>query len=213
MITMNWIACFNYSIRWGILKVIPALLILSPLTVAATGTVVYDRESSSAILKSSGPDSVPKPPVVAAKSAILPGWGQVINHQYYKIPLVYGALTGITYFGILQHELYQDYRAAYYNRTSPVKDYRFGSTPASLQTLPVDQLRFKRNAYRNRRDMSVVMLVAAWGLNVVDAYVFAHMLDFDVGTDLSVSIQPQVGQLDRTEPIYQLKISIPLTKQ
>jgi hypothetical protein len=60
--------------------------------------------------------------------------------------------------------------------------------------------------------MSVVLLAAAWGLNVVDAYVFAHMRDFDVGPDLSASYAPYFNDLPQSGPVYQLKISIPLTK-
>ncbi len=204
---MNWIVCFFYSIKWGIPKSVVILLLGMLTTLTPTESSAFGFTSLTAQL-----DSVPQPSSVVIKSAILPGWGQAVNKQYLKIPLIYGSLATITLFSLQQHQFYQDYRAAYYNRTSSVKDLRFGATPATLQDLPPELLRNKRNAYRNRRDMSIVVFVAAWGLNVVDAYVFAHMRDFDVGPDLSATFEPQLRHTKETGMVYQLKMSIPLTK-
>src|SRR5437762_6696763 len=33
------------------------------------------------------------PAKATRRSAIIPGWGQAYNHEYWKIPLVYGALA------------------------------------------------------------------------------------------------------------------------
>lgn len=229
---MNWIVSCYFLINWGILKQGITLLLIVPVTLGTTAVFTFASTPTStyasthASLQTSAQaltsptkgvqtvvwDTVPKPSSVGIKSALLPGWGQAVNQQYLKIPLIYGTLATIMYFAMQQHRFYEDYRAAYYNRTSPIKDLRFGVTPISLEALPPDLLRYKRNAYRNRRDMSVVVLAAAWGLNVVDAYVFAHMRDFDVGPDLSASFAPQFEDLPDSGPVYRLKISIPLTK-
>src|SRR5690606_28863628 len=131
-------------------------------------------------------DTVPEPRVVWVKSAILPGWGQAVNKQAWKIPVIYAALRGIAWFTYQQNSLYKDYRAAFYNSQPHQTDQKFGPTKPGLEGLPAEQLRYNRNHFRNRRDLSIIVLVAAWGLNVVDAYVFSQLRDFDVGPDLSL---------------------------
>lgn len=142
-------------------------------------------------------DTVPDPSRVWVKSAIVPGWGQVVNKQAWKVPIVYGVLGGITWFAVEQHQSYLDYRAAFYNSVPGRTDMIYGPTRPDLEGLPPEQLRFSRNSYRNRRDLSIIVFVAAWGLNAIDAYVFAHMRDFDTGPDLSVEpswhLNPSTG--------------------
>lgn len=133
-----------------------------------------------------GEDTVPAPSTVMRKSLILPGWGQVVNGQAWKVPVIYGMLTGLTYYSIRMNQSYRDYRAAFYNAQNPGGDQRFGPTPAHIDpNQNPESLRYNRNTYRNRRDLTLVGVVLAYGLNIVDAYVFAHMRDFDVSDDLS----------------------------
>lgn len=131
-------------------------------------------------------DTVPKPTTVWIKSAVVPGWGQLVNKQAWKLPVIYGTLGGVTWFALHQHQLYTDYRAAYYNSVPWRSDFRYGPTHPDLQGMPPEQILYNRNSYRNRRDLSIIVFVAAWGLNAIDAYVFAHLRDFDTGPDLSV---------------------------
>jgi hypothetical protein len=47
-------------------------------------------------------------------------------------------------------------------------------------------------------DYSVLVFLIAWGLNVVDATVDAHLKGFDVSDDLTVKIIPGKSQLANT---------------
>lgn len=138
----------------------------------------------------------PKPRQVMFKSLMVPGWGQWINDQVWKIPIVYAALGGLTYYSIYLNKRYNDYRAAYYNNEYQEKDSRpFGPTPDYLQNISSSQsLKQTRNYYRNRRDFIYVTIGLAYGLNALDAYVYAHMRTFDVSDDLSLqsSLKPAV---------------------
>jgi len=135
-------------------------------------------------------DTVPKPSSVMRKSMILPGWGQVVNRQIWKVPIIYGMLAGLTYYSIQMDQNYRDYRAAFYNSQNPDGDQRFGPTPPHIDpNQSPEAMRYNRNVYRNRRDLTIIGVVLAYGLNIVDAYVFAHMRDFDVSDDLSAGFQ------------------------
>ncbi len=155
-------------------------------------------------------DTVPAPSSVWVKSAAVPGWGQVVNRQAWKVPVIYGVLGGIAFFAVDQHQSYLDYRAAYYNSIPGRDDQLYGPTRPDLAGLPPEQLRFNRNSYRNRRDLSIIVFVAAWGLNVIDAYVFAQLRDFDTGPDLS--IVPTVHRHPLTDtpvPAADITLTIP----
>ena len=127
---------------------------------------------------------------------IIPGWGQITNRQIWKVPIVYGLLGGLAWYSIDLTRSYHDYRAAYYNLNSQTDDdQRFGPTPGYIpENSNLEQLKTIRNTYRNRRDMVYIGIALAYGLNIIDAYVFAHMRSFDVSEDLSMrpSLKPGI---------------------
>ncbi len=138
---------------------------------------------------------LPEPKSVMFKSMIIPGWGQITNKQIWKVPIVYGLLGGLTWYSIDLNKKYHDYRAAFYNlNPNTPDDFRFGPTPEYLANENLESLRTNRNFLRNRRDFIYITIGLAYGLNIIDAYVFAHMRSFDVSEDLSVrtSVKPSV---------------------
>ncbi|WP_372635651.1 DUF5683 domain-containing protein [Fodinibius sp.] len=141
-------------------------------------------------------ESLPSPNSVMYKSMIVPGWGQIVNKQIWKVPIVYGLLGGLAWYSIDLTQRYHDYRAAYYNLNDQTDDdQRFGPTPDYIpESANLEQLKTIRNTYRNRRDMVYIGIVLAYGLNIVDAYVFAHMRSFDVSENLSMrpSLKPDI---------------------
>lgn len=131
------------------------------------------------------------------KSIMVPGWGQIVNKQLWKVPLIYGLLGGLGWYSVYVNKKYHDYRAAYYNLNPDITadDMRFGPTPNYIpESANIDELKTIRNTYRNRRDLTYLGIIVAYGLNIVDAYVFAHMRSFDVSKDLSMRprIKPTV---------------------
>src|SRR5215211_1221198 len=47
------------------------------------------------------------------RSAIVPGWGQIYNKKYWKLPLVYGALGATGFVFVTNLQTYRDLRFAY----------------------------------------------------------------------------------------------------
>jgi hypothetical protein len=145
------------------------------------------------------------PGKAALRSAIIPGWGQVYNKKYWKVPIIYGAL-GIT-AGIFIYNLenYQDTRFAYkvkYNmRVNGTDSALYAQIEDNLKPLSEESLRFYRNSFRRDLDYSVLFFVLFWGLNVVDAAVDAHLKSFDVSPDLSLRIKPGYSEMAGTNGI------------
>ncbi len=110
-----------------------------------------------------------KSPLVATLlSMALPGAGQLYNQSYWKVPIIAG-LVG--YFGY-----------EYFHYNSIYKDYR-DQYAASQQQFPPegnDNLKALREFYRNQRDDFVWYFLIVYVINIADAYVDAHLFDFDV---------------------------------
>ena len=151
----------------------------------------------------------PQPKSVMLKSLMVPGWGQIINKQAWKVPIVYGLYAGVGYYTYTVHQDYRDYKAAYYNsQRGEDTDFKFGPTPERLQGVSANQLRSNRNSLRNRRDLMFIVFVLAHGLNAVDAYVFAHMRSFDVSDDLSAKATISPDLLASTAPGIKLSLQL-----
>jgi hypothetical protein len=140
--------------------------------------------------------------IATRRSALIPGWGQAYNKEYWKIPIVYGALAipAATFF----------YNNTWYSRTKFAYDaeYRASINPADTADLPkinpklvglsLGSLQTYRNEFRKDRDYSVLWFLILWGLNVADATVFANLKDFDVSDDLSMHVNPRYDPITKT---------------
>ncbi len=133
------------------------------------------------------------PRKAAIRSAILPGWGQIYNKKYWKLPIVYGALgttAAVFNFNLVQYKRIQYAYRVLINRDT----INFTKVDADLQPFitqnATNALRSHRNEYRRNIDYSVLVFLLMWGLQVVDATVDAHLKGFDVSDDLSLKIRP-----------------------
>ena len=55
----------------------------------------------------------PDPTRVVWMAAIIPGYGQIINRKYWKLPIVYGGFLGCAYAVSWNSNMYQTYVTAY----------------------------------------------------------------------------------------------------
>lgn len=145
------------------------------------------------------------PKIATRRSAILPGWGQAYNKQYWKIPVVYGILAIPTVAYLYNNSMYKKARFAYdamFKAQVPMAtaadsvDY-FLIDP-QFKGLSITSTQSYRNAFRRDRDYSILWFILAWGLQVADATVFAHLKHFDVSNDLSMQISPTFNPQTRT---------------
>lgn len=143
------------------------------------------------------------PRLATKRSLILPGWGQAYNKEYWKIPLVYGALSIPTITFIYNNNIYKEARFAYDARFKATVDGGSDSTDYKslaykYQKADINSIQTLRNAARRDRDYSVLWFLVVWGLNVADATVFGHLKDFDVSNDLSMNVKPNFNTITRT---------------
>ena len=111
------------------------------------------------------------PTTAVLLSAVLPGAGQFYNESYWKVPII-GGLVG--YFGY-----------EYFRNNNLYKDYRDDYTASQTEINPDGDITLKtlREFYRDQRDDFVWYFLIVYVINMVDAYVDAHLFDFDVSED------------------------------
>ncbi len=122
-------------------------------------------------------------------SMVLPGAGQFYNESYWKIPIIAGLVGYFGYEYFRQNNLYKDYRDQYSASQTTVNP----SGDLNLKAL--------REFYRDQRDDFVWYFMIVYVVNMVDAYIDAHLFDFDVKDEKLT----RFGKTDRT---YRLKLNL-----
>ncbi|PUZ25278.1 hypothetical protein DCC81_13300 [Chitinophaga parva] len=143
------------------------------------------------------------PRKAAFYSVVLPGLGQAYNHEYWKMPLVYAALGTAVGVFVFNYKEFVDFRNAYRIRVAGnpgVKDKYYDIYPDA------NQLKYIRDYYRQYVDYSVLGFIVVYGLNIVDATVFAHLKQFDVSPDLSMKVMPTL--INNRTPGIAVRISL-----
>ena len=123
------------------------------------------------------------PSKAAFYSAILPGLGQAYNGSYWKIPIAYGGLATGIYFYLENDKQYDRYRDAYKDRLAGRIDE---FTVNGQQRISNDGLRRAQEFYQKNKEISLLVTVGVYILNIVDANVEAHLRQFNVDEDLTV---------------------------
>ncbi|MDG3581354.1 MULTISPECIES: DUF5683 domain-containing protein [Galbibacter] len=166
-------------------------------------------------------DSIAKLPVnidplspakAAFYSAILPGLGQIYNKSYWKVPIVYGAIGTGVYFYIKNTQNYNQYRDAYKRRLAGFTDDEFydinndGIVPGNPDVSD-DALRDAQEFYQQNRDLSLLITIGLYALNIIDANVDAHLKQFNVNEQLSLKPYLEQNQIDY-KPNYGVRLSL-----
>jgi hypothetical protein len=152
----------------------------------STGVKLKDIKIGGNISTTEGVYNPLSPSKAAFYSAIFPGMGQMYNKKYWKTPIVWAALAIPTYYYQTNNSDYKRFRTAYKLRKNGLQDEFTsddGVSSVSLQTLETAQKQLREN-----RDMSLLSGVIIYILQIVEASVNAHLLQFN--TDDNLSFKP-----------------------
>ena len=130
------------------------------------------------------------PSKAAFYSAILPGMGQIYNKKYWKAPIVWGSLAGTTYLYIDNNSIYKRYRTAFKLRKAGLQDEFTLIDAAGNTTVLISEagLENAQKQLRENRDLALLSSVLVYVLQIVEASVNAHLLQFN--TDDSLTFRP-----------------------
>jgi hypothetical protein len=180
-----------------------------------TKTIVEDVEVNK------WADFKPDPIRALWMGAIIPGYGQILNRKYWKLPIVYAGFLGCAYAITWNNSRYQTYKSAYRdiidgnpNTNSHIEILPNGLTletyPGGISTYTSNlQSQFEQS--RRYRDLSVIATVAYYGITLIDAYVDAHLLNYDISPDLSLNVRPALlHNIDTGKNSYGMQLNIKL---
>jgi len=131
---------------------------------------------------------VTRPAKAAYLSLMFPGLGQIYNKQYWKLPLVYGAVGATGYLEYYYQSRYRQFVNGYNAITSTPPREDTGEESSKFATVEGKQRGIV--FYRSYRDQFIAFTLLAYGMNVLDALVAAHLHDFDISDDLSMRWGP-----------------------
>ncbi|MEM7484864.1 MAG: DUF5683 domain-containing protein [Bacteroidota bacterium] len=138
------------------------------------------------------------PSKAAFYSTILPGLGQVYNKRYWKVPIVLGAIgTGIYVYSFNNTE-YNRARDAFKRRLAGFTDDEFydlngDNAIGSEPDISDEALQSAQESAQRDRDLALLISIALYVLNIVDANVDAHLKQYNVDDNLSVDFQPSIN--------------------
>lgn len=187
------------------------LVLTTPLLAQNTDSLTVKKNDRVVIVTDSliqDPYDPLAPSRAAFYSAVVPGLGQAYNKKYWKIPLIYAGMAAGVYFYIQSDNDYDRFRNAFKRRLAGFTDDEFfgdGAEPVISNDRLIDA---QRSAQRNK-DVSIVVTIAFYLVNIIDANVDAHLRQYNVSDDLS--IQPNI-QMDpiQTQPNYGLSLTFRL---
>lgn len=139
------------------------------------------------------------PAKAAFYSAVIPGLGQVYNKKYWKVPIVYGGLAIGYYFYNDNNKKYKEFRNIYKRRLEGYTDDRYFGVYSDAVLINA-QRTFERN-----RDISTAVMIGFYVLNIIDANVDAHLMQFNVNDNLSLAPDFSQNEID-----YKYNIGITL---
>lgn len=125
------------------------------------------------------------PSKAAFYSAVFPGGGQAYNKKYWKVPLAWAAVGIPTYFYLNNNSEYKSYRKAYkLRKTGLVDEFTLDD---GTELISLTGLERAQKTLRGNRDLSLLVVIIGYVLQIVEASVNAHLLQFDASDNITVN--------------------------
>ena len=120
----------------------------------------------------------------ALYSTVLPGLGQAYTKKYWKIPIIYAGLITSGYHVNDNYQKYNLYKKTFIDRVNGEYNDQYINVYSDndLQTLT--------SFYRRNAEVSSLLFLLTYILNILDASVNAHLLNYDISENISINLMP-----------------------
>jgi len=162
-----------------------AVLISFSISAQKDSTQVDDLKIKGKIKLNSNYFNPLSPSKAAFYSAIFPGGGQIYNKKYWKAPIVWAAMGTSIYLYLDNNKEYNRYRTAFKMREAGLQD-EFTNGDGSL-IVSRNGLVSAQKTLKSNRDLALLTTVVFYVLQIVEASVNAHLLQFNTNNNLTFS--------------------------
>ena len=141
------------------------------------------------------PDTLHDPHKAVMRSLMIPGWGQIYNHSWWKVPFIYAGLGLLGDVVVFNQHYYKIFLKEAQLRERGIT---VGRNPDLAQVQDADVISYT-DVYRRNRDLGILGIAGAWGIQMVEAYVNAKFIrSYTMDNNLSFKVTPgTIGQ-----PVY-----------
>ncbi|WDF78741.1 DUF5683 domain-containing protein [Mucilaginibacter sp. KACC 22773] len=150
------------------------------------------------------PDTTHSPHKAVMHSLMIPGWGQLYNHRWWKVPIIYTGIGLLASAVIFNQRYYNEFNvlAHYYKSgVAPVKGdaYYDEYIAYTSNQVPAQNIYDALDSYRRNRDLSILGILGAWGIQAIDAYIDAKFIhSYSVDNNFGFKVSP--GLIN--QPVY-----------
>lgn len=124
----------------------------------------------------------------ALRLSLIPGGGQIYNKQAWKVPVIYGLLGGLGYFIYTNYNDCQMFKDEYLHRVNNNGERLL----EGYTSYPDNNIYNLYQTYNQRFQLMIVISAVVYGLNLLDAYVYGHLFDFQIDDNISMSMSPSL---------------------
>ena len=125
-------------------------------------------------------------------SSVVPGLGQAYNGKHWKIPIIYSALF---LFGSLAYENNINYQ---FFRLNLIADIDGDPNTENTTNRDAENLKANRDQFRRFRDLNMILMVVTYFLQIGDANIDAHIIQFGFKKNFALSVDPTVNPVNYT---------------
>lgn len=155
---------------------------------ALIGTDLEGEDSDSVVIfNSRNQKKIPRK--AALYAAVLPGLGQIYNGSAWKVPIIYGTFITLGWVATWHQDRYLLFR-----RASIAVDNNLPEENPLSGNGQRFNLTSGRDQSRRNMEFTYILMAGAYALQIMEAIVDAHLIEFDVSEELSMDMRPSVGQ-------------------
>ena len=154
--------------------------------------VVYKYTDTPSDTLTVASDSLHSTSRASLLSAVVPGLGQAYNGKHWKIPIVYSA------FLLFGAQIYENNIKYQYFRRNLIAEIDGDPYTENITNRDAENLKANRDQFRRYRDLNMILVVVTYFLQIGDANIDAHLIQFGFEKQFALSVDPSLNQVNYT---------------